>query len=390
MSLKSINESFERQFNAINDSKNEEFEILESLRNLLSTLNEAGMSDEDRRESDLIRSAYAKIQKRANARLTPEEQAVLDKYGIERRNWSKTLNTQSPTDGVYYIDDNKLIGNREDEYSHGREIGRTYYPTKPDGRKDYSRGYTISTKDPSKINYADRARKRPQRSANRTFDTIEYVRGWNDDDGWARPDRRIVDYNAGAGSDDSSYPRRRGTSQNTAVSAQMQSRMNQMRGALAQRKKAQSELDTAQAEFDRKKAEHDDRYFKAMQAAEDEYDRRMKYAKSEFDRKSDPTARNKAQSDIDTLLRRKKTEAIDLSDKEGSITNALSNDTSWKSAETPKELAAKVKEILDRKSIDTKASRSLIDRLSKKKTLADALFTIWNSILAGSGNARIK
>ena len=43
MSLKSINESFERQFNAINDSKNEEFEVLESLRNLLSTLNEAGM-----------------------------------------------------------------------------------------------------------------------------------------------------------------------------------------------------------------------------------------------------------------------------------------------------------------------------------------------------------
>lgn len=55
--------------------------VKEALKQL--SLKEA-MSDEDRKDSQLLRNILSKIEKRANAKLTPEEQAVLDKYDIER------------------------------------------------------------------------------------------------------------------------------------------------------------------------------------------------------------------------------------------------------------------------------------------------------------------
>lgn len=391
MSLKSINESFERQFNAINDSKNEEFKVLESLRNLLSVLNEAGMSDEDRKESDLIRSAYAKIQKRSNARLTPQEQDVLNKYGIER-GWNKNL--IQGKDGGYYAADTNVVNNREDAYSHGKEIGRRYYPDDDNWRSSY----ILKTKDQDKINYADRARKRPGRLANRTYDTTEYRSGWGKRDGYAVDDQVIVDYNMKDGNQSS-----RGFSQNAAINSQSQSKMNKMRGALDARYKAQSELDNAKAKYDSAKARYDAEYMKKMQDAEKSYDSHMRWAKQDFDRESNPSSRDKAQADIDALLKRKKTEALDtkstrelinrvrscrdldsalemvyysilvgngmpadiiksgakrinLSKIPGTMTKALEDDTSWKKASTPDEVADRIEQILAK-----------VDRPSKKK-----------------------
>lgn len=372
MSLKSINESFERQFNAVNDSKNEEFEVLESLRNLLSVLNEAGMSDEDRRESDLIRSAYAKIQKRSNARLTPQEQDVLNKYGI-KRGYNKNL--VQGKDGGYYAADTSVVNNREDDYSHGKEIGRRYYPDDDNWRNSY----VLKTKDQDKINYADRARKRPGRLANRTYDTVEYRSGWGKRNGYAVNDQVIVDYNVKDGNQSS-----RGFSQNDAINSQSQSKMNKMRGALDARYQAQSKLDNAKAEYDKSKAKYDADYMKKMQDAEREYDTRMRWAKDDFDRDSDPSRRDKAQADIDALLKRKKTEAVDLSDKKGSMTKVLTDNKSWSKETTVKGIADKVKSILDKEGIDTVASKRLIGNILKNKNYAKALETVYNSILAGS------
>lgn len=373
MSLKSINESFERQFNVINDSKNEEFEVLESLRNLLSVLNEADMSDEDRRESDLIRSAYAKIQKRSNARLTPEEQAVLDKYGI-KRNWDKKLHYTSSN--PRNRDDTEIVDNPDDKFSHGKEIGRYYYD---DGRRN---GYRLNTKDQDKINYADRARKRPERAKNRAYD-YTYT-GYEDK--YSTDDTGIIDYN---NTNDTETPwymrdRTRGVSQNTAINRMAQSKMNKMKGAIGARKSAQQDLDNAQAEFDRRKADADTRYMKAMQSAERDYDSSMDYYRREKERKSDPSRRDKAQADIDALLKRKKTEAVDLSDKKGSMTKVLSDNKSWSKETTVKGIADKVKSILDKEGIDTPASKRLIGNILKNKNYAKALETVYNSILAGA------
>lgn len=379
MSLKSINESFERQFNAVNDSKNEEFEALESLRNLLSVLNEAGMSDEDRRESDLIRSAYAKIQKRSNARLTPQEQDVLNKYGI-KRGFTKNLEYDSGRN--YTRDDTNIIDNQDDRYSHGKEIGRRVYPKKPDGSTDWDKAYTLKTKDQDKINYADRARKRPEREKNRTYDYSRTFNTFIDDTESATDDRGIIDYNLKPGID--KRGRNYGVDQNTAINRMSQSRLAKMRGALGDRRSAQSKLDNAKAEYDKSKAKYDADYMKRMQDAEREYDTRMRWAKDNFDRDSDPSRRDKAQAEIDALLKRKKTEAVDLSDKKGSMTKVLTDNKSWSKETTVKGIADKVKSILDKEGIDTAASKRLIGNILKNKNYAKALETVYNSILAGS------
>lgn len=379
MSLKSINESFERQFNAVNDSKNEEFEVLESLRNLLSVLNEAGMSDEDRRESDLIRSAYAKIQKRSNARLTPQEQDVLNKYGIKR---GSDKNLEYDSGRNYTRDDTNIVDNQDDIYSHGEKIGRRVYPKKPDGSTDWNKAYTLKTKDQDKINYADRARKRPEREKNRTYDYSYTFNRFDDDTEHATNDRGIIDYNLKPGTDERG--RNNGVDQNTAINRMSQSRLAKMRGALGDRRSAQSKLDNAKAEYDKSKAKYDADYMKRMQDAEREYDTRMRWAKDNFDRDSDPSRRDKAQAEIDALLKRKKTEAVDLSNKEGSMTKVLIDNKSWSRETTVKGIADKVKSILDKEGINTPASKRLIGNILKNKNYVKALDTVYNSILAGA------
>lgn len=399
MSLKSINESFERQFNAINDSKNEEFKVLESLRNLLSVLNEAGMSDEDRKESDLIRSAYAKIQKRSNARLTPQEQDVLNKYGIKR---GATKNLEYDSGRNYTRDDTNIIDNQDDRYSHGKEIGRRVYPKKPDGSTDWDKAYTLKTKDQDKINYADRARKRPEREKNRTYDYTTDRATFGTRMKHAFDDRGIIDYNLKPGTTDK-RGRNYGVDQNTAINRMSHSRLAKMAGALGDREDAQADLNNAKAKFDARKADADAAYMKKMQDAERSYDWSMDYANKEYKRDSDPSRRDKAQAEIDALLKRKKTEALDtkstrelinrvrscrdldsalemvyysilvgngmpadiiksgakrinLSKIPGTMTKSLEDDTSWKKASTPDEVANRIEQILAK-----------VERPSKKK-----------------------
>lgn len=397
MSLKSINESFERQFNAVNDSKNEEFEVLESLRNLLSILNEAEMSDEDRRESDLIRSAYAKIQKRVNARLTPEEQAVLDKYGIQR----EYKDLKYATDHPNFDYSTNLVDNSDDRYMHGKTVGRYYSRKNPDGSTDYSRhGYTV-TRDTDKINYADRARKRPERLKNREFN-YTYSNNWSRD-GYSDDVIGEIDYNIKPSAEDEIT--RRGISQNAAINRMSQSNLRKMQGLLDRRKDAQKDLDNAKAEYNKSKAANDANYMKKMQAAERDYDRSMDYAKREFDRKSNPERRDRAQSGIDAMLKRKKTEALDtestreliknvrssrdtfsalktvynsvlagnnlgtgrgkgkkqkdLSGIEGTMTHALEADRSWEKASSPNEMADRIEQILAKVERPSKKNESL-------------------------------
>ena len=376
MSLKSINESFERQFNAINDSKNEEFEVLESLRNLLSTLNEAGMSDEDRRESDLIRSAYNKIQKRVNARLTPEEQAVLDKYGIQR----EYKDLKYATDRPNFDYSKNLVDNSDDRYVHGKQVGVYYSRKNPDGTTDYSRGYRV-TRDTDKINYADRARKRPERLKNREFN-YTYNNSWSRD-GYSDDAIGEIDYNIKPSASEDERTRR-GISQNAAIDRMSQSNLRKMQGLLNKRKDAQKDLDNAQAKFDREKARADAEYMKKMQDAEKQYDWSMEYAKNRFDIESNPEVRDRAQSNIDTMLKRKKTEAVDLSDKKGSMTKILSDNDFWKNETTVQGIYKKVKSILDDNGFNTEASKRLLNNIARQRSYDKALETVYNSILAGS------
>lgn len=374
MSLKSINEAFDRQFNSISNAKHEEFEVLESLSALLRNLNEAEMSDEDRRESDLIRSAYNKIQKRVNARLTPEEQAVLDKYNIKR----EYKDLQYATDHPNFDPSMNLVDNSDDRYVHGKQVGRYYSRKNPDGT--YGRGYTVM-RDTDKINYADRARKRPERLKNREF-TYAYNNSLTDT-GYSDDNIGTIDYNIKPSASEDERTRR-GISQNAAIDRMSQSNLRKMQGLIDKRKSAQKDLDNAQARFDREKARADAEYMKKMQDAEKQYDWSMKYAKNRFDSESNPERRDKAQSDIDTMLKRKKTEAVDLSDKKGSMTKILSDNDSWKNETTVQGIYKKVKSILDDNGFNTEASKRLLNNIARQRSYDKALETVYNSILAGA------
>lgn len=145
MRFKNLNESFDKMFSSYEDNsvEKEEKSLIESLEECLSKLQEAEMSDEDRADSDLIRSMILKMQNRSNAKFTPEEIAVLDKYGIKRDNWRRLLT----------VDNVPLNPDRD---------------TKTTSSYDYNSGKRVyhHNADVGKINYADRARKIPQRKPN--------------------------------------------------------------------------------------------------------------------------------------------------------------------------------------------------------------------------------
>jgi len=110
---------------------------ISKLKECFKKLNEAEMSDEDKADSALLRSIYNKTQQRANAKLTPEEKAVLDKYNLRRDSDSK--NIRKYDSDIYW--GNSLID---------RRIGDKF---------------NRWNQDETKINLADRARKMDDRGA---------------------------------------------------------------------------------------------------------------------------------------------------------------------------------------------------------------------------------
>lgn len=229
----------------------------EKLNECLSRLNEASISPEDQRDSDLIRSMLAKMKNRANAKFTPEEKAVMKKYGIERDNGWRTL-TVGP---------NKVNLDRDVD----REAGRTFSWQKP----------TANNGNADKINYADRARKIPERDKNQ-FNGVGYHYYRNDD------------FNAHGGSrTNQTLKQRERDMQNTNP------RMDQMKRALSDRKYHKDIMDNADAAFERDSA-----------LAKDSYDKQMAYitrrrddAKTGYNKQSF----DKYQAQIDKLLKRDKT-----------------------------------------------------------------------------------
>ena len=113
------------------------------------------MSEEDRIDSDILRSIIDKTQVRTNAKLTPEEKAVLSKYGLDRFNNAVII----PDARWYSISDDDISNP-----SGGNIRDRAGRYSSKDRRNVYHN-------DPSQVNYADIARKRGIRSKQRV-DTI--------------------------------------------------------------------------------------------------------------------------------------------------------------------------------------------------------------------------
>lgn len=251
----SVNESVNAK--TIKVTRNTKGSLEEQLNECLSRLNEASISPEDQKDSDLIRSMLAKMKNRANAKFTPEEKAVMKKYGIERDNGWKTL-TVGP---------NKVNLDRDVD----KEKGRYYSWQTP----------SVNNGNPDKINYADRARKIPERDKNQ-FNGVGYHYYRNDD------------FNAHGGSrTGQTLQQRERDMQN------VNPRVNDMKQALRDRKYHKEFIDSADSVYERDSALAKQAYDKQMAAiTRQRDDAKNGYHKKGFDRH---------QAKIDKLLKKDKT-----------------------------------------------------------------------------------
>ena len=225
-------------------------ELEEQLKECLNRLTEASISPEDQRDSDMLRGMLTKIQRRSNAKFTPEEQALMKKYGITRDNYWRNL----------------LVGKNNIPLDRGI---------------DHDRSNRDGT--PSKINYADRARKTAQRDANQIY-TPGYHNTRNDQ------------VNSHIGSYRGTYQDQEREYQN----ATLREPVDKMKRAIHDRDWNKSYIDNAQAAYDSAIAKAKAEYDKAVAAAEREKTNSTTgYHKQWYDR---------AQGEIDTLLKRDKKE----------------------------------------------------------------------------------
>ena len=199
----------------------------------------------------------AKLSKRANARFTPEEEKVLKKYGISRDNYSKNLR----------------VGPHEvplDQEIDSRNRASSYLA---------SNRYNNGNKD--QINYADRARKIPQRDDNQALQAGPYS-------------ARNADINA-HGNRPFGYKNLQ-DAERASQNAKIYKPVSTMKNELRDRNYAQRQIDQA-----------DTNYIAATEKAKAEYDKAIERA--EYYRNLDKGYQKHVdahQANIDKLLRKNK------------------------------------------------------------------------------------
>lgn len=250
----------------------EDDDFLEALSEKLSQMNEAEMSDEDKRDNQILRNIYDKTQRRANAALTPEEQAVLDKYGLYRSTGNKDI------------------------MKPGKDAFHASSITSP---PRYFKGGVDVHDD--RVNLADRARKISDRQPIRDFvnsgDYNFYDRTYDHDP---------------RGNYKNTFQRK----MNRAHSAQMQQPMQDMKRLISTRNYEQGRLDKADANYKDAIAKAKSDYEKRMKSAEDSLASTKKYASKSV---------NDANAEIDRMLKRGKKEDMEESLEKVEVSTEDSN-----------------------------------------------------------------
>ena len=211
-------DEFEDDEDRDDDEEDDDDSEFESWRNriqeCLKRLNEAGMSDEDEADTAILANIYTKTQQRANAALTPDEKAVLAKYGLSRDSGMKNIVDK---------DWNKLVQRRRGQ-------------------------------DSDKVNLADRARKMGPRAKN------------NKDLYLAFRSSDTTDSHDARGRYRQTYQRQR----NIANSANMEEPVQQMKNALHSRNFANKELNSIDANAEDRRQKEINRHNDAMAAIDND------------------------------------------------------------------------------------------------------------------------
>ena len=259
------------------------------LEGLLEILTEAPMSDEDKEDSAALRAIFQKRSNRKNAKLTKDELALLDKYGVKLDGQGIEIPDESAKYGRHYVGDvDKVL-----------EIG---------GRKRWNQKDNYD-----KVNLADLMRKRPNR---------EYAQ---------QVKNTYVDTDiAGIGNDEGHYDARRKRGWKDSFQDQERTLVGKqdkyfqdtdaMKYAIRSRNRANRNL----ADYDKEKKDIDDKYEQALKKAKENRDRDIKWLNRSNE--IDLNTRKDASKTIDDLkdkYRRNKVESINEAYSKSDLINAV-------------------------------------------------------------------
>ena len=240
------------------------------LEGLIQILTEAPMSDEDREDSEKLRQIFNKRSGRSNAKLTADEKSLLDKYGlsIEGR-WVSSEDGRPFSSGN--VDRLLKIGNTRGHFDKNNKWRNAEYNN-------------------DKVNFADMARKQPER---------RYAQGVKDT--WYDSDA------AGHGGDkkryysDSDVTFQERERVRTTQDSEYQKDLENMSWALRDRNSANKKLQN----YDNERKAIDDKYEKALSDAKRRRENDIAYLDNSNEYSLKDRARaNQSISDIKDKYRR--------------------------------------------------------------------------------------
>lgn len=271
MSLKFLNEGFElSQFNVLQEN------VVNQITSILNTLNEATMSDEDRRDSKLLRQILSKASdasydKRRALKWTPQELEIADKYNLtlpqRTTNWdgSKEITPLKDND----VDYRRGFGRNTQVRSLQRDLQQAkglYYKTDAN-MADFIR--KRKEKGP--------AQDRPYRQADK-YARVDDVNTFGDttfthdnsgrfgQDRWGKEKNRPATLAGGPRDSDLTDVEK----DRVAVNKQMSQPVRDMKAALADRKSNQKDLDNVNLNYARNVADARRRFDDAMAYADEQ------------------------------------------------------------------------------------------------------------------------
>lgn len=265
MSLKILNEGFLDRYPDLKEETtrlSSAAAFLESLKRKIRSLAEAEMSAEDKRDSEILKQIYRKTQARANAALTPEEKEVLKKYDLERNPDTKNIRLATRDIPGYRA---YMFGRDDDVTRIDPKTGGIYKPS-------------------DKINYADKARKRPERGLQNTRFDYDYLAPAPD----YEREHRVDDDEYWNGT---KYQR----AERIADNREMTKNVRKMKDLLHTRNKAQQFIDNSQEEQDAKIDKIKAAYERRLADLKKSYDDKTRHSTYKIDR---------ANNEINALLKK--------------------------------------------------------------------------------------
>lgn len=129
------------------------------VKECMNQLKEA-TSPEDKRESDILRNIYYKMQNRSNAKLTPEEQEVVDKYNLVKT-YNRNLKSNDTDDYLFrrgenknasWYDSDSFVNSKINYADRARKLGTRDYAQDINSMNSWDSGKTFRDKERTRIN----------------------------------------------------------------------------------------------------------------------------------------------------------------------------------------------------------------------------------------------